>query len=229
MKSNSLTLSQAHKLYTGNSIGMSALRMSLIGILCYIASIMCIFLMSWMSKGNVPDAMKELRGTTVINKFLTIDAGIILIITGLINYDRQYPGGKYFRSVNGGFETYQKMKNAALIARITALLSVLIFGALTDVFGIIRLKNGTSDIVYIGAFLLIGIALVNFMGFIRNPAVRGFLSPFVVFAAGVFGVILPSVFNGNIVIPLVLAAAAIPLIIVSQKVMLNDYKRRQWK
>ncbi|WP_155250371.1 hypothetical protein [Ruminococcus flavefaciens] len=153
----------------------------------------------------------------------------MLMITGLMNYDKHNPGGKYFRSVNGGFDTYRKMKNASLIVRISALISVMIFGALTDIFGIIKLTNGIGDVVYIGAFLLISVVLVNFMGLIKNPAVRGFLSPFVVFAAGLFGVILTSVFDGNIGIALAVAAVSILLIIISQKIMLNDYKKNHWK
>ena len=214
MKHNSLTLSQAHKLYTGNSMGTSAMILSLFGILSYLASLLFIFLTSWISRGNAAEAMQELNGTTVVNILLAVDSGIILMITGLINYDKQYPGGKYFRSVTGGFETYRKLKSASLITRIAALSAVMIFGALTDILGIIRFTNGMSDCFYIGAFLLVSVALVNFMGLIKNPAVRGFLTPFVVFAAGVFGVMLPRVFDGNIVTALVLAAAAIPLIII---------------
>lgn len=229
MKRNSLTLSQAHKLYTGNSMGKSALLLSLFAVLGYFASLLCIFLMSWLSEGNPADAMRELKGSVIINVFLAMDSGIILMITGLINYEKHNPGGKFFRSVNGGFDGYRKMKNAALINRLAALFTVMLLGALADILGITKLRNGTSDVIYIAAWSLIGVALVNFMGLVKNPALRGLFTPPVVFAAELFGLILPSVFDGNPVIALAAAAAAVPLIILSQNVMLNDYKKNHWK
>ncbi len=228
MKNNTLTLSQAHKLYTGNSIGQYVLKLNLGGILAYTSSIIFFLIIMMLSKGNISGAFKELNGTAVVNTFLTIDAGVILMITELINYGKQYPGGKYFRTVKGGFDTYKKMKNAALAARVVSLISIMIFGAIMDLSSIIKLTHGTSDILYIGAFLLISIGLVNFMGSIKNLALRGFLTPFVIFVAGLFGVILPDIFDSNTGIALAFTVAAIPLIIISQKVMLNDYQKNKW-
>lgn len=228
MKSNSLTLSQAHKIYTGDSMGMFALKLSIGGILMYSATIFTFFIIMLLSEGNVSDALKELSGTALINTFLTMDAGIVLMITGLMQYDKQFPGGKYFRTVNGGFDTYRKMKNASLIARVIALISIMLVGAIFDRLGLFKLSFGTSDVLYIGAFLLIGIGLINFMNLIKNPAVRGFSTPFIIFAAGLLGVILPNILDGKIYFALAVAVIAVPFIVISQKVMLNDYKKNKW-
>lgn len=228
MKSNSLKLSQAHKIYTGDSMGMFALKLSIGGILMYSATIFTFFIIMLLSEGNVSDAMKELSGTALINTFLTMDAGIILMITGLMQYDKQFPGGKYFRTVNGGFDTYRKMKNASLIARVIALISIMLVGAIFDRLGLFKLSFGTNDVIYIGAFLLISIGLVNFMNLIRNPVVRGLSTPFIIFAAGLLGVILPNILDGKIYFALAVAVIAVPIIMISQKVMLNDYKKRKW-
>ncbi|MCR5143548.1 MAG: hypothetical protein K6C68_13690 [Ruminococcus sp.] len=228
MKSNTLTLSQAHKIYTGDSMGMFALKLSAGGILMYSATILTFFIIMLLSEGNVSDAMKQLSGTALINTFLTMDAGIVLMITGLVHYDKQLPGGKYFRTVKGGFDTYRKMKNASLIARVIALISIMLVGAVFDRMGLFKLAYGTSDVIYIGAFLLISIGLVNFMNLIKNPAVRGFTTPFIIFAAGLPGVVLPNISDGNIYVALAVAVTAVPLILISQKVMLNDYKKRKW-
>ena len=228
MKSNSLTLSQAHKIYTGDSMGMFALKLSFGGILMYSATIFTFFIIMLLSEGNVSDALKELSGTALINTFLTMDAGIVLMITGLMQYDKQFPGGKYFRTVNGGFDTYRKMKNASLIARVIALISIMLVGAIFDRLGLFKLSFGTNDVIYIGAFLLISIGLVNFMNLIRNPAVRGLSTPFIIFAAGLLGVILPNILDGKIYFALAVAVIAVPFIVISQKVMLNDYKKNKW-
>ena len=158
-----------------------------------------------------------------------MDAGIVLMITGLIHYDKHLPGGKFFRTVNGGFDTYRKMKNASLIARVIALISIMVIGAIIDRMGLFKLSFGASDVIYIGAFLLISIGLVNFMNLIKNPAVRGFLTPFTVFAAGLLGVILPNILEGNIFFALAVAVIAVPFNVISQKVMLNDYKKNKWR
>ena len=228
MKSNSLTLSQAHKIYTGDSMGMFALKLSIGGILMYSATIFNFFIIMLLSEGNVSDVLKELSGTALINTFLTMDAGIILMITGLMQYDKQFPGGKYFRTVNGGFDTYRKMKNASLIARVIALISIMVVGAIFDRLGLFKLSFGTNDVIYIGAFLLISIGLVNFMNLIRNPVVRGLSTPFIIFAAGLLGVILPNILDGKIYFALAVAMIAVPIIMISQKVILNDYKKRKW-
>ena len=49
MKSNSLTLSQAHKIYTGDSMGMFALKLSIGGILMYSATIFTFFIIMLLS------------------------------------------------------------------------------------------------------------------------------------------------------------------------------------
>ena len=228
MKSNSLTLSQAHKIYTGDSMGMFALKLSIGGILMYSATIFTFFIIMLLSEGNVSGALKELSGTALINTFLTMDADIVLMITGLIHYDKQFPGGKYFRTVNGGFDTYRKMKNASLIARVIALISIMGAGAIIDRLGLFKLSFGTNDVIYIGAFLLISIGLVNFMNLIKNPAVRGLSTPFIIFAAGLLGVILPNILDGKIYFAIAVAVIAVPFIVISQKVMLNDYKKNKW-
>ncbi|MBR4628581.1 MAG: hypothetical protein IKO47_12980 [Ruminococcus sp.] len=209
-------------------MGLHALKLGIGGILMYSATISAFFIVMLMSQGSVSEARNELSGTGFINTFLAIDAGIILMITGLMHYDRQLPGGKYFRTVKGGFDTYRKMKNASLIARVTALIAILIFGAFSHLLGVFKLSYGISDIIYIGAFLLLSIGEVNFMNYIKNPALRGFLTPFIIFATGLPGVILPNVFDGNIYIGLAVAAVAVPFILISQKAMLSDYKKNKW-
>ena len=228
MKNNTITLSQAHKMYTGNSMGLYAFKLSIGGILMYCAFLFYFFIFSLISEGNVSDAVQEINNTMLIRSLLTLDAGCILMITGLVQYDKQLPGGKYFRTVNGGFDTYIKMKNASLIARIIILVSLMTFGAILGGLGLIELSSGIIDIVYIGAFLLISIGLINFVNLVKNPAVRGFITPFAIFAAGLPGVIIPEVTEGNICVALAITAIAIPFIIISQKVMLSNYKRKKW-
>ncbi len=228
MKSNSLTLSQAHKIYTGNSMGLYALKLSAGGILMYLATLLTMVLLPALDGGNITTVWSDYNASAITNTFLTMDAGIVLMITGLIHYDKQLPGGKYFRTVNGGFDTYRKMKNASLIARVITLISIMGAGAIIDRLGLFKLAFGTSDVIYIGAFLLISIGLVNFMNLIRNPVVRGLSTPFIIFAAGLLGVILPNILDGKIYFALAVAVIAVPIIMISQKVMLNDYKKRKW-
>ena len=228
MKSNSLTLSQAHKIYTGNCMGLYTLKLSVGGVLMYLATLLTMVLLPALDGGNITTVWSDYNVSAITNTFLTMDAGIVLMITGLIHYDKQLPGGKYFRTVNGGFDTYRKMKNASLIARVITLISIMGAGAIIDRLGLFKLAFGTSDVIYIGAFLLISIGLVNFMNLIRNPVVRGLSTPFIIFAAGLLGVILPNILDGKIYFALAVAVIAVPFIVISQKVMLNDYKKRKW-
>lgn len=194
----------------------------------YLATLLTMVLLPALDGGNITTVWSDYNASAITNTFLTMDAGIVLMITGLIHYDKQLPGGKYFRTVNGGFDTYRKMKNASLIARVITLISIMGAGAIIDRLGLFKLAFGTSDVIYIGAFLLISIGLVNFMNLIRNPVVRGLSTPFIIFAAGLLGVILPNILDGKIYFALAVAVIAVPFIVISQKVMLNDYKKRKW-
>ena len=228
MTSKTLTLSQAHKIYTGSSMWLYALKLGICGVLMYFASILSFFVISMLSKWDASDALKEITDIGLINIFLTVDAGIILMITGLMQYNKAYPGGKYFRTVNGGFETYRKMKAASTVARVTALMMILIFGVLVDVSGTFTLTHGISGAVYIGAFLLVCVGLIDLLSLIKSPALRGCVTPIIIFGAGALGVVTPDIFDGKLYFPIAVAAFAVPLIIISQKVMLANYKKHKW-
>ena len=228
MTSKTLTLSQAHKIYTGSGMWLYALKLGICGVLMYFASILTFFAISMLSKWDASDALKEITDIGLINIFLTVDAGIILMITGLVQYNKSFPGGKYFRTVNGGFDTYRKMKAASTVARVTALIMILIFGVIIDITGTFTFTHGTVGTVYIGAFLLVCVGLIDLLSLIKSPALRGGVTPVIIFGAGALGVVTPEIFDGKLYFPLAVAGAAIPLIIISQKVMLSNYKKHKW-
>ena len=227
MKSNSLTLSQAHKIYTGDSMGLYALKLSIGGILMYSATLASFIILGLLEEGSFVEAMKELRSTPTPNVFLMLDIGIILTIFGLMSYEKQYPGGKLFRTVKGGFDTYIKMKNANLIIRITAMIFVLAFSAMLDTADVLRLTGGPKDLLFIGSCLLAGLWLVNLTSLIKNPAVKGALSVIVMFGAGVCGIIFPRISN-SLTIPLITVIVSIPLVIITHMALLKSYKKHYW-
>lgn len=227
-KNKALTSSQAHKLYTGDGLGVFTLKLGLGGILMYSASIAFFLLMRLLSVGSFDAAWKEISGEVVVDTFLTVDTSIILAVTELINYDKQFPGGKYFRTVRGGFETYRSMKNAALACRIMALIIVVAFGTLIDITGALKLKNGPTGCLFIGTFLLLGVGLLNFTGLISKLNVRGGVSVIAIMAAGMSGIIIHDVCNGNPIVALIISIVTVPLILVSQKKLLDNYRKNYW-
>ena len=220
MKSNSLTLSQAHKIYTGDCMGLYALKLSIGGILMYSASLVAFIILGLLDEGSFVEAMKELRSTPIPNVFLMMDIGIILTIFGQMNYEKQYPGGKLFRTVKGGFDTYIKMKKANLIIRITAMIFVLAFSAMLDI-------ADAKDLLFIGSCLLTGLWLVNLTSLIKNPAVKGVLSGIVMFGAGVCGIMFPRI-SYSLRIPLITVIVSIPLVIITHMALLKSYKKHYW-
>ena len=113
----------------------------------YLATLLTMVLLPALDGGNITTVWSDYNASAITNTFLTMDAGIVLMITGLIHYDKQLPGGKYFRTVNGGFDTYRKMKNASLIARVITLISIMGAGAIIDRLGLFKLAFGTSDVI----------------------------------------------------------------------------------
>jgi len=227
MKSNTLTLSQAHKIYTGDSMGLYALKLCVGGVLMYSASLLSFIIIGLLDEGSFTEAMKDLRSTPMANVFLMLDIGIILTIFGLMSYEKQYPGGKLFRTVKGGFDTYKKMKNANLMIRITAMIFVLAYSAFLDITGLLKLTGGPKDVLFIGACLLAGLWLLNLTSLIKNPAVRGALSVIVMFGAGVCGIMIPQITKA-LIVPIVIAIVSLPLVIITHIVLLKSYKKHYW-
>ena len=227
MNSNRLDLSQAYKIYTGDSLGIAAIKLGFAGVLMYSATLICFIFMGFLGEGNITHAWSEISGEVIVNTFITIDSAIILTIFGLMSYDKYLPGGKYFRTVKGGFDTYRKMKNANLIIRIIAVTAILVFSVLIDISGFMKLAGGSEDVLFIGSCLFAGVWMLNLTSLIKNQAIRGGVSVIAVTGAGICGVILPQV-NGSLLIPLVIAAASLPLVIITHRLLLRNYRNHFW-
>ena len=121
MESNApLPPSQALKLYSGKSIGEMIFFFAGIALVGYLSTILIFLLLIGLDNGFA-NARQEICDTLMSNMFLAIDGGIVTSLMSLMTYDKEIPGGKYFRSVKGGFETYKKMRIGNLITAITVI------------------------------------------------------------------------------------------------------------
>lgn len=229
MKKNnsSLTISQALKVYSGSGLPKMILKFTCIMTIIYIGSIVFLTLLIGLQSG-FETAHKEISETPFISIFLAMYGGIDVVIISVMTYEKKIPGGKFIRSVKGGFETYKKVRTALTLTTIIAIcVSMGVICALNTVMPIF--KNGTATCVSVTVFLMLGIGTANFVNMIENELARSFLNIIILIALSTAGVLTVYLSNGRLgtvhIIAAILAALLIP---VSHKMMLASYRKNRW-
>ena len=228
MESNTpLTPSQALKLYSGKSIGEMIVFFAGIALVGYLSTILIFLLLIGLDNGFA-NARQEICDTLMSNMFLAIDGGIVTSLLSLMTYDKEFPGGKYYRSVRGGYDTYKKMRLGNLITAIAVIfLFVGTICAINAIFPI--LVYGTATCISMLIFLLLGIGIGNLLSMIPSGAIRGGVSVITFFALDMIGIISVYASEGKLgIVQIIAGVIALVLIPVSYKLMIINYKKNRW-
>lgn len=229
MKKNnsSLTISQALKVYNGSSLPKMIFMFSCMMTLIYIGTIVFFFLMIGLQDG-IAAARKAVIESPISSIFLAMYEGIDVVIISVMTYEKKIPGGKFVRSVKGGFETYKKVRTALTITTIIAIcLSMSIIGALNAAVPI--MIHSTATCISVGVFLILGIGAANFVNMIENEFARGFLNVIILFALSILGVLTVHFGDGKLgIVHIIAAILAVLLIPISHNMMLASYRKNHW-
>ena len=110
---NRITLSKAMKLYNGRSMPEFILKMSLVSICIYAVIIVYKVLMILLRGDGTEELQSEMADSSLSSSFLLFSAGMISLVMSQLTFEKHMPGGKFFRTVKGGFDTYKKASAAS--------------------------------------------------------------------------------------------------------------------
>ncbi|MDE5755017.1 MAG: hypothetical protein K2H89_10845 [Oscillospiraceae bacterium] len=229
MKKNktSLTISQALKIYNGSSLLKLTLQFSCIMAVLYIASITFFTLLIGTENGFAA-AHEEVSETLMSSMFLAMDGGIAVAVISILTYEKKLPGGKFFRTVKGGFDTYKKMRAALVLSTIIGI--CLYTGIICVLNAVIPIMiYGTATCISVAVFLLLGVGIVNLVNVIKNDIARTVLNFILLLALSLVGVITVYASEGKLgIVHIIAAILAIVLIPISHKLMLASYRKHGW-
>ena len=232
-KKNGLTLFQSYRLYSGGGFLSSFLVFAIGEILVYLFCVSLeLGLDSCFDGHSTADVLHDLssnlsqRGNSDPTQWIfatTLSTSILLQ-----QFDRSNPGGKFFRTVKGGFSTYRKYR---FVVNMIILVSAVICATvafLLDYFGIIGLKGGivssiacVTSVVYSTSVYCIAIRIKNKV----FSSVTSILT--VVIFSGIFGS-LP-LMGTEVMIPfIILLAIGLVLFPISMRSYFSYYKRVFW-
>ena len=233
-KRSELSVFQAYRLYAGGRLLTTFLIFSIGEILVYLFCVSLeLGLDSCFDGHSTADVLHDLssnlsqRGNSDPTQWIfatTLSTSILL----LQQIDRSNPGGKFFRTVKGGFSTYRKYR---IVVNMMILVSAVICATvafLLDYFGIIGLKGGivssiacVTSVVYSMSVYCIAIRIKNKV----FSSVTGILT--VVICSCIFGS-LP-LRGTEVLIPFViLLAIGLVLLPISMRSYFYYYKRVFW-
>lgn len=220
-------MSQAVKIYNGSSLPFLTLQFTCILTVMYVVTIAFFFLMTCAERGFAA-AREELFESFMSNMYLAICGGFGVAVVSVQTFEKKLPGGKFFRSVKGGFDTYKKVRTALLLSVIIGIcLYIGIIGALNAVVPI--MNYGAATCVSVAVFLLLGVGIVNLISVIKNDLARTVLSFMQMFVLSVVGVFIVHITKGELgIVHIIAAILGIVLIPVSHKLMLASYRKRRW-
>lgn len=229
MKKNktSLTISQALKIYNGSSLPTLTLQFSCVMAVLYIATIAFFTLL--IGAGNsFAAAREEVIESHISSIFLTMVGGIAVSITSVLTYEKKLPGGKFFRSVKGGFDTYKKMRAALVLSTIIGI--CLYTGIICVLNAVIPIMiHGTATCISVAVFQVLGVGIVNLVNAIKNDLARVLLNLILLLALSLVGVITVYASDGKLgsvhITAVILAIVIIP---ISHKLMLASYRKHRW-
>lgn len=229
MKNNKNTLgaSKALKLYNGNNILKLSIYFSGFTIICYF-SLITIFVLFMGIRIGFDNAYAEICGTLFGNLFFVIFGVMVIALHANMTYEKHLPGGKFFRSIKGGFKTYKKMKTGYLISTtFVVLIYCGVICAINVLFPI--MLYGTTTCIATVICLLLGISFENFIGMIKNYQLKSLLEFILVFALCFSVILAVYATEGRLgMIYITAAVIAVVLLPISHKLMLNNYQKERW-
>lgn len=223
----SLTISQALKMYNGSSLSKLTLQVSCIMAAIYIATIAAFTLLIGTENGFAA-AHKKISETFIGGMFLAVDGGIVVTVISILTYEKKLPGGKFFRSVKGGFNTYKKMRTALVLS---TMIGICLYASMICVLNAVIpiMIYGTATCVSVAVFLLLGVGIINFVTIIKNDIARTLLNLTLLCALSLVGGFTVYFNNGRLgIVHIIAAILAIVLIPISHKLMLTSYRKHRW-
>ncbi len=224
-KRSSVSYGDAYRIYTGRSFTSSIVVIS-IGAVAFFAGIMLFMALLMLADNDDTD----LRSKSFFSITLAaVYCNMLIIARMQSTFDKGAPGGKYFRTVKGGFDTFAKAQKAFIAEGAVAVFAFCAFLALLDGLGIIDIGNAVGSCLMLFITVFLARAIASFGRLIKKPVTRTIVIMFLLYIVNIFGIMLIETSGGKIgVLQIVPAAAAVVLTVISEALVLRDYRKTRW-
>ena len=221
---SSVSYSDAYRIYTGCSFSKGVMWLSIVSVLFFYALMLIMTSLMFIDKDSTQES-KPFFSVTIVVIYCSMQ--VVLRILQL--YDKGVPGGKYFRTVKGGFITYAKAQKIFIAE---SAISIIVFCsslAILDFLGIIELGYGIGSYIILFITVFLARAIASFSRMIRNSITRMIMIMFTFCIVDLIGIYQIEALSGKLsVLHLILAAVTVILTIISEKTVLNDYRKKYW-
>lgn len=227
-KNKSLTLSQALKLYTGDSILKWILEWSGLALGVFLGCIAVIGVINGLEDG-FDRVFENIADTPVLGVLVSVGNVFTIIIISNMTFERTLPGGKFFRSLKDGFNVYGKMRLALMISIffIISIYTAIVYILNRAVFHF--MANGTAVYISVFTFSLLAIGITNLIQTIKNNKARLVFGGMIFLLFIISGTLTIVSGNDNMgIVHIIAAVFSVVLIPVSHKLMLADYRKNRW-
>ncbi len=229
MRQSKLTVSQALKLYTGTGILGTTLGLAAFELMFYIGASVLMTLMIMLGEGiSYPETVKNIAETPAGDCIMAFSPSVINCIVMLSQYGKDKPGGKLFRTVNGGFDTFVRYRAGAYISM---LLSTFIYGGvvlLLALVGVLGLYGGVSAVIAVVASSIAAVGIVTFMLLIKNEGLCALVSVIAAFViTGGCTAVVPRL-TDSLLPHLIIGIIGAAFVAVSTKIYFSHYRKNRW-
>ena len=222
---SSLTWHKAYNIYTGRTFPKMVAQISLILLAMFFCFKLFMLFFEFLD-GDDPDSVHSLWINDMI---ATIFCGIITTIRICATYNKDVPGGKFFRTVKGGFDTFKKAHySMAAESAAVAFIFCAVIGILSAA-GFAPLSYGAASCVSIFIFVVLARAAGSFVSMTNNSVLRSVLviiTEYLICAMGIVSLILT---DGKLgAVHIAAAAAAVVLTVLSEIAVVRNYRKKHW-
>ena len=231
-KNDTLTLTQAAKLYTGVGIAGNTLRLLIVLTIMYLiffSGAVFGYFSSANSHGEqaeITEAIAAFSQDSTFAAFPCIVTGGAAVGFSMQIFTKSVPGAKFFRTVKGGFGSFVKFR---ICVPVSVLCSIALFLALSAVLaltGIVPLKYGFHYLAALFTSAVYTLAIENFILMTDEKALTAGLSFMNVFTP--LTALLLCEFVSPVITAVILAAGA-GLLILSFRVFFGHYRKNRWE
>ena len=221
---NNPTYAQALKIYTGRSPLRSVVTSA--GIAAAAFGFVVLYV------GGLTLLMGEKHTNVDILELclVMLSASALAAPRTLQTFTRSTPGGKFFRTVKGGFETFRKMRAAMLAETLLMIAVYYLLAAGAAALDLLPLKYGVMSCAAGAVNTVFAVGLGNICLCLKKGIVRITTATLTMMIAAVLSVPITESFSAGslrtvFIIMIVTDAVLIPL---SHRIMINDYRKNHW-
>jgi hypothetical protein len=227
MENNKTPLSypEAYKVYMGRSFPNMVAQLSLFAVGMFLCFKLVLTFLDVIEGDDINNDTDQL-----VNDFIsTIFCGIIVALRMSSTFTKSIPGGKFFRTVKGGFDTFKKAHYTMAAEGITVIIIFSIVIGIFDAVGFAPLRFGTASCVSICIFVTLARAVSSIFAAMKNTIMRLLVSMIVNYIISAMGIVSLILTDGKLcAFHIAAAAAAVVLTVVSEIAVVTSYRKKHW-